>query len=139
MIEVLKWCDFQLKELSPSSIYIRGKGCLQHICGLMPLQGAYNNHMYSHTCGALHSKCTHVKIQGESSTRKPPKVRVHSSKVQHYSKCSNAPMNLLSHMPPLGTRHVHVFCGNLGVPEMTSSLHTKIQATPCYLGLDSLL
>jgi hypothetical protein len=48
------------KGLSPSYIYMRGKGGQQYICGPMPLQATYNN-----TCGELHSKRTRVNLQGE--------------------------------------------------------------------------
>jgi hypothetical protein len=57
-----------MKGLSPSSIYMRGKGGQQYICGPMPLQATYNN-----TCRLTQVECY------------TPRVHMSSSKVMSYT------------------------------------------------------
>jgi hypothetical protein len=49
-----------VKGISPSSMYMRGKGDQRYISGPIPLQETYKD-----TCGVLHSKGAHVKIKGD--------------------------------------------------------------------------
>jgi hypothetical protein len=126
--------------LFPSSIYMRSKGDRQYICGPMPLQATYNN-----IC-----RFTHVE-------RYTPRVHMSSSKVMSSkNKAPNAralhevcPMLLLqackdSNKPPkpctpLGSLLLLEHYCNPSIPKSTPSLHASIQATPCYLGPNSLI
>jgi hypothetical protein len=110
-----------MKGISPSSIYMRGKGGQQYICGPNPLQATYKA-----TSRLTHVECytprVHMSISKVmSSTSKAPMQGCSMRCVQHSYKPPMTPMNLLSHV----LHWVHSPCMNTMQPR-----HPQVNSRP---------
>jgi len=122
---------------SPSSVYMRGKE--PNYVGLCP----YRKPTIIR-CRLTHAKCYTPRVHMSSCkvmsyTSKAPNASVLNevcpTLLVQATKVSINPPKLCT---PSGPLSLHEHCCNPSVLEPTQSLHTRIQATLCYLGHNAL-
>jgi hypothetical protein len=129
-----------MRELSPSSIYMRGKGDQQYNVILSPYKqptiSSCRPTQVKHSSRRVHMSCSKVMSYTIRAPRWCSYSRcVHTSPFQGYMDS----ITPLKPCTPMGQFPLQEHCHSLGVLEPTLSLQPGIQATPCHLGSNALL